>query len=216
MTIQWSQIEAECGDFRDGFVATFRTYEGEETDEFDGRGARVVVTVTSFARHAGIPETTFRRWQLGNDTTRVVTADERVKKDAAKARRLLADPAVANAVIDTPEARTPGTPAAKAVGNIARATAAQHARDETLSRVRSETDQIERHIDAAQAELDLTEAMDRFTRQAREALRRIDSVSQPELLGEALDRVDEVTDEIRYLRSHGTTRLNAELAELGE
>jgi len=215
MTILWSQIEAECGDFRDGFVATFRTYEGQPTDEIDGNNMRVVVTVTSFARHAGIPETTFRRW-LGNDATRVVTPDKRVELDTAKARRLLADPAVANAVIDTPEARTPGTTAAKAASNVAKATAARQAREEAASRRRNETDPVARHIDAAEAEHDLTEAMDHFTRHAREALRRIDSVNQPQLLGEALDRVEEVCDEIRYLRSHGTTRLNAELAELGE
>lgn len=60
--IQWSQIEAECGDYRAGFVATFRKYEGMETDERDGSNRIVKVTVATFASHTGIPETTFRRW----------------------------------------------------------------------------------------------------------------------------------------------------------
>lgn len=60
--IEWSAIEAECGDFRDGFVQTFRKYEGQVTDELDGAGRVVKVTIDSFARHTGIPRDTFRRW----------------------------------------------------------------------------------------------------------------------------------------------------------
>lgn len=214
MNIKWSDIEAECGDYRDGFVATFRKYEGQQTDEVDGQGRPVFVTAESFARHAGIAATTFRGW-LGA-TTRVVTADERVKKDAAKARRLLADPAVADAVVDTPEARTPGTAAARAAGNIARATARQQERQEAASQRRDEIDSVTRHLDAAASEHHLTHAMALFVRDAREALRHIETVSQPKLLGEELDRVEDVCDEIRYLRTHGTTRMNAELAQLGD
>lgn len=115
--IKWSQIEAECGDYRDGFVATFRKYEGQPTDEIDGAGRRVKVTQTSFARHSGVPETTFRQW-LG--AARAVTSDERVKKDAVRARtdiqrlpptekakltrELLDEPATAQAFADDPEA----------------------------------------------------------------------------------------------------------------
>lgn len=60
--IDWSVIEAECGDYRAGFVATFRKYEGQPTDEKDARGRVVKVTATAFARHMGIPEGTFRDW----------------------------------------------------------------------------------------------------------------------------------------------------------
>ena len=60
--VQWSQIEAECGDFREGFVAIFRKYEGFPTDENDERGRTVKVTQASFARHVGVPENTFRDW----------------------------------------------------------------------------------------------------------------------------------------------------------
>lgn len=60
--ITWSQIESECGDYRAGFVATFRKYEGRDTDEIDGNNQIVKVTIASFARHAGIDDRTFRRW----------------------------------------------------------------------------------------------------------------------------------------------------------
>lgn len=60
--VKWSQIEAECGDFRAGFVATFKKYEGQETDETDAQNKPVKVTVASFARHTGIAERTFRYW----------------------------------------------------------------------------------------------------------------------------------------------------------
>lgn len=60
--IKWSEIEAECGDFRAGFVATFRKYEGLPTDEKDARGRTIKVTAASFARHVGVNDDTFRRW----------------------------------------------------------------------------------------------------------------------------------------------------------
>jgi hypothetical protein len=231
MTIKWSQIEAECGNYRDGFVATFRKYEGQDTDETDDASRRVKVTVASFARHAGIPERTFRRWVSTTETaSTAVTPDERAKKGAAMAREgvrqlpaeeraklsreLLADPEVAEAAFNTPEVRQHGSTAAKAAGNTARAMARRHERDEAESSRLREQDSVQRNIDAAEAEHALTEAMDRFTRHAREVLRRIGHVSQPQLLGESLERVEAVCDEIRYLRTHGRTRLDAELAEL--
>lgn len=60
--ITWDQIEAECGDFRQGFVSAFRKYEGQETDERDKYRKVVKVTMASFARHMGIDEDTFARW----------------------------------------------------------------------------------------------------------------------------------------------------------
>jgi hypothetical protein len=226
--IKWSQIEAECGDFREGFVATFRKYEGQPTDEIDARGGRVTVTMSSFARHVGIAKTTFNEW--ANETARVVTPDERAKKDAVRARtevrrlpseekarltrELLADPEVADRAFNTPEARQHGSTAAVAAGNTARAMARRHEHDEAESSRLRDQDSVQRNIDAAEAEHALTEAMDRFTRHAREVLRRIGHVSQPQLLGESLERVEAVCDEIRYLRTHGRTRLDAELAEL--
>lgn len=62
MIVKWSEIEAECGDYRQGFVATFRKYEGQLTDEKDGQGRAVKVTASSFARHIGVDKKTFGRW----------------------------------------------------------------------------------------------------------------------------------------------------------
>lgn len=60
--IRWDQIEAECGGFRAGFVATFRKYEGMPTDEKDAQGRTVKVTSGAFARHCGISFNTFKSW----------------------------------------------------------------------------------------------------------------------------------------------------------
>lgn len=60
--VKWHEIEAECGGYREGFVAVFRRYEGQPTDEKDGAGRIVKVTAASFARHVGIPRQTFEEW----------------------------------------------------------------------------------------------------------------------------------------------------------
>lgn len=80
-TVTWERITSECGDFRAGFVATFRKYEGQTTDERDGRNLPVKVTVTSFARHMGIAEATFRWWVSG-----VVRAEQPDRKVSERAR----------------------------------------------------------------------------------------------------------------------------------
>jgi hypothetical protein len=67
--ISWSQIEAECGDYREGFVTTYRRYQGQPTDEKDAQGRTVKVTAASFARHVGIAEPTFRQWVRASDPT---------------------------------------------------------------------------------------------------------------------------------------------------
>jgi hypothetical protein len=61
-SVKWVEIKAECGDYRAGFVATFKKYEGQATDEKDKRGRAVIVTAASFARHMGIPRQTFEEW----------------------------------------------------------------------------------------------------------------------------------------------------------
>jgi len=83
-SITWSQIEAECGDYRAGFVATFRKYEGQPTDEKDAQGRTVKVTAESFARHVGIPPTTFQGWVKA--TTYVATPERQAQRDITLAR----------------------------------------------------------------------------------------------------------------------------------
>lgn len=118
--ITWSQIEVECGNYRDGFVVTFRKYEGQDTDERDGSNRIIKVTIKSFARHAGIPETTFRVW-VGATSARTSTPERIVELTAIKARRetrqlppaekaklaaeLIAEPEVAQQVVQNPESR---------------------------------------------------------------------------------------------------------------
>jgi transposase-like protein len=60
--VTWDEITAECDGYRAGFVAVFRMYDGQPTDEKDAQGRTVKVTATSFARHVGVEESTFRRW----------------------------------------------------------------------------------------------------------------------------------------------------------
>lgn len=73
MQITWSEIEAEAGGYREGFVAIYKKYEGLETDERDGRGAVVKVTKSSFATHMGIAERTFCRWVTNVEQGNVAT-----------------------------------------------------------------------------------------------------------------------------------------------
>jgi transposase-like protein len=60
--IKWAEIDAEVTGYREGFVAIYRRHEGEMTDETDAVGRPIKVTMTSFARHFGIGDKTFRRW----------------------------------------------------------------------------------------------------------------------------------------------------------
>lgn len=66
-SIRWADIEAECGGYREGFVAIFRKYEGQATDERTAQGHVVKVTRTSFADHMGINPSTFHRWVKATD-----------------------------------------------------------------------------------------------------------------------------------------------------
>ena len=103
--VQWSQIEAECGGFRQGFVATFRKYEGMATDEKDGQGRTVKVTMATFARHVGINEETFRRWvRAEQDPQRVAPArrPQDLKRDVLRAARHEPE-AVVEGILDAPE-----------------------------------------------------------------------------------------------------------------
>lgn len=92
--VKWSQIEAECDGYRAGFVATFRKYEGQGTDEVDGQGRPVKVTVRSFALHNGIGETTFRRWVT--NSPRAASPSE---QPAAKAARMVTTPEEQEALV---------------------------------------------------------------------------------------------------------------------
>lgn len=113
-SITWSQIETECGNFRDGFVATFRKYQGQDTDERDPRGVIVKVTMGSFARHMGISPRTFERWvsndvrtvspeQKTTERARIASGQARLLPPSEKAKlaaELMADPEVADEIAD--------------------------------------------------------------------------------------------------------------------
>lgn len=58
----WPEIEHKTQNYKAGFVAVFREYEGRETGETDKYGRPVYVTMTSFARHFGIAHSTFQDW----------------------------------------------------------------------------------------------------------------------------------------------------------
>jgi hypothetical protein len=60
--INWNDIITECGDYKEGFVAVFRRYENQPTDERDALGRTVKVTARSFAVHMGIDPSVFRNW----------------------------------------------------------------------------------------------------------------------------------------------------------
>ena len=76
--ITWAEIQAEAGDYKAGFVALFRKYEGQTTDEKTAQDHPVKVTRASFARHFGIAEDTFRHW---------IKASEGVKQTVSETDR---------------------------------------------------------------------------------------------------------------------------------
>jgi hypothetical protein len=78
--ISWNDIAAECGNYKSGFVAVFRKYEGQSTDEHDAYGRVVKVTQASFARHIGIDPSTFGRWvkqEMGGTLQSISGREER-------------------------------------------------------------------------------------------------------------------------------------------
>lgn len=104
--IKWSEIEAECGNFRAGFVATFRKYEGQTTDETDAYGRPVKVTAASFSRHIGVHEDTFRRWVKMTGSARVMSqprTGRALQRDVLRASRH-APESVVDGIMDAPEA----------------------------------------------------------------------------------------------------------------
>jgi hypothetical protein len=80
--ITWSEIIAECGNYRSGFVAVFRRYEGQPTDALTEQGHVVKVTVQSFARHVGVEATTFRDWIKRAEVTDFVTSKAKEARTA--------------------------------------------------------------------------------------------------------------------------------------
>lgn len=91
--ITWDAITAECDGYRAGFVAVFRKYEGEPTDERDAQGRTVKVTLSSFAEHVGIPRQTFDRWV--KNAKRSVTSSQRDRMEGRLGRRVAKNPNVA-------------------------------------------------------------------------------------------------------------------------
>jgi hypothetical protein len=86
--IKWSEIESECGDYRSGFVAVFRKYEGMETDKRDNARRIVKVSIGSFSSHFGIADTTFRRWldrEMGTTSGATSPGTNRIKQQLAEA-----------------------------------------------------------------------------------------------------------------------------------
>ncbi len=102
--ITWSEIESECGNYRAGFVAVFRRYDGQLTDEKSPKGHTVRVTAASFARHFGIADKTFRRRIDLVDTTTTPDPDGGARGMKSRARSVVRnDPAaVVDAIMEAP------------------------------------------------------------------------------------------------------------------
>jgi hypothetical protein len=223
--ITWSEIETECGDYREGFVSIFRKYEGQPTDEKDAKGRTVKVTMSSFARHAGIPETTFRQWL---SAARAVLPEERIQKDAIRARsdirrlppeekaklaaELISEPDVAEQVVSQPETRR----------SINRATDVHDRREAEQRAQRTERiqnqDEVGQRLDNLAWVTMLGEAAERWARDAGEALRHIDRLpdSEKHWLTGATDRADSAVRATRRLIELGQPEMDAELRHLVE
>jgi hypothetical protein len=218
-TITWSQIESECGDYRAGFVATFRKYEGQDTDEKDGQGRTVKVTMSSFARHAGIADKTFQRWAgaaAAADPPRDRTregVDRMPAEDKAKlAAELLADEDVAEQVVADKQARH----------NVTRAANEHYQRQATERTERTErkaaADPTDRSVDALLWVNRLGEAAERWARDGSEALRQVGPLPDSERywLTGAVDRAEGTVRAARRYLELGNSEINTELEALLE
>jgi hypothetical protein len=224
-TITWSQIETECGNYRDGFVAIFRKYEGQDTDEKDGAGRVVVVTIASFARHVGISKDTFGDWVRRSDGRPVRpverTATDRVhqgarnlspEEKAALAAELLHEPEVAEKIIEDETARS----------RITQATDAHYRRKAVERADRTERkaadDGTDRRVNALVWVNRLGEAAERFYRDSNEALRHVGALPESERywLTGAIDRAEATVRAARRYLELGKSEFDAELETLLE
>jgi hypothetical protein len=222
MSITWSQIEAECGDYRAGFVQTFRNYEGQPTDELDGAGRVVKVTSASFSRHMGIPRTTFDDW-LARDGAgarrHLRTHEDRARQSithldsedkARLAAELLADDEVAEHVVTDRQARTA----------VTRATDDYYQRQAVERTERTERmaagDDTDRRVDALLWVNRLGEEAERWSRGGNEALRHIGALPESERywLTGAIDRAEATTRAARRYLELGKSEFDAELESL--
>jgi hypothetical protein len=104
--ITWNEIEAECGGYRAGFVEVFRRHEGQPTDEKDARGRVIKVTQSSFARHLGIHESTFRKWLKSGAYERTRQQYQETRGDRLARSAVRNDPAaVIDAIMEAPVER---------------------------------------------------------------------------------------------------------------
>lgn len=86
--ITWTEIDNECGDYKAAFVETFNKYKGQSTDERTEQNKVVMVTVSSFARHQGIDERTFRRWiKKSEGSAQSVSSGQRDSMNRSAARK---------------------------------------------------------------------------------------------------------------------------------
>jgi transposase-like protein len=153
--ISWAEIEAECGGFRDGFVATFRKYEGQDTDEKTAQGRTVKVTIASFARHMGIHEDTLN-WWIRKSEGRAARPTERTAVDRVRqgARNLPSEEKAA--IVDELVEADPVVAAA--------ASRALEKRNAELPKPRArERTKSDRYSDALTAMRAADTALDRFT-----------------------------------------------------
>lgn len=185
--ISWAEIESECGDYRAGFVATFRRYEGQVTDEKDAQGRAVKVTVSSFARHMGIARATFQEWvarEQGAGARRPASVD----RDTRGAKNVLGkgdSATIRNLLDDLPP---------EAVERIA----SEAARVQQDPRYRAARDEYDRKEEAKSPE--------QRDREHREAERFADSISQKMLkafgsltAANLVEAIDEATADYRQL-----------------
>lgn len=225
-SVSWSTIEAECGDYRSGFVAIFRKYEGQATDEKDEAGRTVKVTIESFARHVGIPPSTFSRWT--KTTKRVVQPEDRQRMDASMARtkaralppaekaklaaELLEDEQVAEQVVADKRARH----------NVNKATDEHYRRDAIDRHERTErkaaADPVDRGIDALLWVNRLGEICERFARDGNEALRHVGALPEGERhwLTGSVDRAEATARAARRYLELGKSEFDADLEALLE
>jgi hypothetical protein len=154
----------ECGDYRAGFVATFRKYEGQLTDEKDAQGRTVKVTVASFARHLGVNPETFRLWIKRQDPSTLVPAPRNRRLEFVRQTARTDPQTLVDAVMELPEERAKDIAHQIHRRQLERAGAdfTEQGRKERQARTSEHFDPLHRSLNALQVVATLEKAADQL------------------------------------------------------
>lgn len=152
--IKWTDIDNEVEEFQSGykagFVAIFKKYEGQDTDEVDARGARLKVSQNTFAERYGIKRTTFQNW-VKEETNRPAGGPTRPGLNEKMAKAAAEAAAKATAIAEAKAAKALADALAKAELDQRKALLAQKQEQERAAKAKAEAIRKEEQAKAKEA-----------------------------------------------------------------